>query len=436
MSGGFTCSICGESFDSARAKPGHRKSCSPTEEQLISAIQNLATELGQPPTGAEMDRRGRFSKGEYERPFGSWTKAVRVAGFEPRIEKKGSKLVNCDYCEKEVRKQISQLERNDHVYCRKQCQADHRKSGEVFNGADSPMWKGGSVKVECSYCGSELERIPSAASEQDEFYCNHECVGKHRAEFEFDDGDPNWNKTLLECANCGDHFYRKNNEFKDSSEAYLCSSDCRSQWQSAKRGPDAANWRGGPIETECTNCGEEIVRSRHATRSNENHFCSSECFNTWFSDLNPEDHPQWTGGPIEVRCRNCGSELLRKPHKAVNQDNHFCDHECYGEYRAEVITGENHHSWRGGTFPYGPGWNESKKKQVRERDDFECQTCGMTQTEHLEEYDRKLDVHHIIPARQFDEDDPSKNMMENLITLCRGCHRSWEGVPLRPEPQN
>ncbi|WP_083893991.1 HNH endonuclease [Haloferax mucosum] len=66
------------------------------------------------------------------------------------------------------------------------------------------------------------------------------------------------------------------------------------------------------------------------------------------------------------------------------------------------------------------------------RDQFRCQDCGVTQPEHIKKHERKLDVHHIVPARQFD--DPGKrNAMDNLVTLCRVCHAKWERMSgLRP----
>lgn len=92
----------------------------------------------------------------------------------------------------------------------------------------------------------------------------------------------------------------------------------------------------------------------------------------------------------------------------------------------EVYEGENQPQWNGGEFPYGSGWNDSKKKAVRERDDYQCQICELTQEEHREEYGRALSVHHIVPARQFDEGDPTKNEKENLVSLCQPCHQKWE----------
>jgi len=95
----------------------------------------------------------------------------------------------------------------------------------------------------------------------------------------------------------------------------------------------------------------------------------------------------------------------------------------------DMPTGKDHPKWNGGPAPYGPGWTRSKKRTVRERDNHTCQDprCSVTQADHLDKYGRKLDVHHLRKARDVD-DAEERNAKENLITLCRDCHRRWEKI--------
>lgn len=94
-----------------------------------------------------------------------------------------------------------------------------------------------------------------------------------------------------------------------------------------------------------------------------------------------------------------------------------------------IPRGEDHPAWNGGCDTYyGSGWINTANK-VRERDGNECQICQV-HTDELD-IDRGLDVHHIIPYRCFD-DDGKANDLGNLATLCRSCHREWEGIPLMP----
>jgi len=90
-------------------------------------------------------------------------------------------------------------------------------------------------------------------------------------------------------------------------------------------------------------------------------------------------------------------------------------------------SGENHPRYTGGDTAYGPGWHERKRREVRQRDDHTCRDprCSVTQSEHIKKYDERLHVHHLRKARDID-DPEERNAKENLITLCRDCHRRWE----------
>ncbi len=76
--------------------------------------------------------------------------------------------------------------------------------------------------------------------------------------------------------------------------------------------------------------------------------------------------------------------------------------------------------WTNDVNDYGPNWN-ALRQMVRQRDQFTCQMCGAV------EIDRAHHVHHKIPLRSFASLEQA-NALENLITLCPGCHRKAELV--------
>jgi len=81
-------------------------------------------------------------------------------------------------------------------------------------------------------------------------------------------------------------------------------------------------------------------------------------------------------------------------------------------------SGEDHWWWKDGTS--GSGYPDDfwfARKVARERDDFTCQLCGITE----EECGRELDVHHR-------DSDKTNNELSNLLSLCRSCHSRAEGL--------
>jgi 5-methylcytosine-specific restriction endonuclease McrA len=87
---------------------------------------------------------------------------------------------------------------------------------------------------------------------------------------------------------------------------------------------------------------------------------------------------------------------------------------------SEATAGEANPNWRGGySRRYGPGWATARDR-VRERDGI-CQHCGHDGSH------RRLEVHHIVPVREFrDATDAAVEDAHdegNLVLLCRRCHR-------------
>lgn len=80
---------------------------------------------------------------------------------------------------------------------------------------------------------------------------------------------------------------------------------------------------------------------------------------------------------------------------------------------------------------YGRSWIPQRER-ARERDNLQCQRCGMTKEEHLSEYDTVPHVHHITPWHEFD-DHEERNKLSNLITLCAACHKTYEKLPVKPQ---
>ena len=124
-----------------------------------------------------------------------------------------------------------------------------------------------------------------------------------------------------------------------------------------------------------------------------------------------DKNPNWNGGISKIKCycEDCGKGLGEK---AIFKNSKRC-FDCnlkfrVGENAANYINGK-------GNEPYSIEFTVELKEQIRERDNHECQCCGMTEEEHIIVNGRLLHVHHI---------DYNKQNCEkiNLITLCQGCN--------------
>jgi hypothetical protein len=111
----------------------------------------------------------------------------------------------------------------------------------------------------------------------------------------------------------------------------------------------------------------------------------------------------------------------------------FCSRECQSiGYR-----GDGHPRWKGGSQPILfdlSGWEE-KRSEAISRDDGECYVCGMNEYEHILEYGRSFDIHHVKPRRDFftgdswgEDEFEAANSLDNLVTVCASCHGIVEGM--------
>lgn len=82
--------------------------------------------------------------------------------------------------------------------------------------------------------------------------------------------------------------------------------------------------------------------------------------------------------------------------------------------------------WFDSINEYGPNW-QSQRAAVRARDRYRCSVCSVA-----EPPGREHDVHHKIPFRTFgyvpgmNDHYLQANRLENLVLLCRACHRRVE----------
>jgi len=181
-------------------------------------------------------------------------------------------------------------------------------------------------------------------------------------------------------------------------------------------------------EYNCSNCDETFEKLPSQMTDSDTQFCSDECMGEWMEEnKSGSDSPAWEGGAKTFTCIVCGDQFERYEVDETPTDKHYCSPECFGEWMSENNVGENHPLWKEentqNTY-YGPNWL-SKRKRVIQRDNYECQDCGISRNDHYANYNKDLEVHHKTPIRTF-EDTADANKLSNLITLCTTCHMKRE----------
>jgi hypothetical protein len=145
----------------------------------------------------------------------------------------------------------------------------------------------------------------------------------------------------------------------------------------------------------------EFCKKTFQPISSKTKFCSKECF-----DKSREKF---------FVCQNCGISFKRRP-RTMKPEPMFCGVSC----RAEYISGENHHGYRGGRYLDRDGfdlteWKNKIRPAILDRDHYTCKRCNATQETSI------IHVHHIIPWYLTKD-----NSQENLISLCISCHKFVE----------
>lgn len=192
-------------------------------------------------------------------------------------------------------------------------------------------------------------------------------------------------------------------------------------------GEHNGNWKDAKETTNCSRCGQ---RFEYYPSDKDGVYCS-DCVasaDEFLGDAYVKDAER-----VEKTCEQCGCSMNVLQSRLDKGNGRFCSQDCVGDWLSENVVGEKHHMWMEGDTVYRGKWWKVRRK-ARERDDHECRCCGTTATDE----GRELDVHHIRPVREFD-DPQDAHTLQNVVTLCRSCHRNVEEgnteVPQRTDEQ-
>lgn len=147
------------------------------------------------------------------------------------------------------------------------------------------------------------------------------------------------------------------------------------------------------IKRICKHCHKKILIRKNSKQL----FCSQVCYG---KSIVGEKSLFFKGG--KPTCIGCGKKL-----------------KSYGSKRCQKcnMQGELHPRYKDGTgrAPYSFDFIPKLKESIRKRDNYICQFCGMTEEEHVQKYNRVLEVHH-------KDHDRNNSKRSNLITACKKCN--------------
>jgi len=172
---------------------------------------------------------------------------------------------------------------------------------------------------------------------------------------------------------------------------------------------------------------ESVTRTEYRKRGAYSAGTLGDRFGTWNAALRAAGLPVNRRSAVEVICDECGETFTRpKCHIEREWTTHtFCSPACHGKWREGRIKGHEHPQFDPSAHDnYGANWETHRERAIR-RDDGQCVRCGMNRDQHRDQTGRDLHVHHITPRSAFD-DVADANRIENLVTLCAGCHADVE----------
>ena len=210
------------------------------------------------------------------------------------------------------------------------------------------------------------------------------------------------------CKACDERFYDPKSRRTYCKDCYTGS------------GTQNGNWKDAKERTECERCGNEF---EYYPSDKDGVYCSA-CVESADEFLGTPSYANKDIPRVDTQCEHCGETFTVLETRFKETPCRFCSHECLCDWMSELM-------YEGDRPPnvYNGDWL-SVRDGALDRDNHECQICGKTQ----EDIGNEPDVHHIDPIRTFD-DPQDAHTLDNVITLCRKCHRNVETDNLNcPDP--
>ncbi len=287
---------------------------------------------------------------------------------------------------------------------------------------------------ETRICKSCAEPFDVGYPSDPEVFCSRKCwrdyVTTHKS--------PRNQRVPITCTTCGKQFDVKPCRL---NERKYCSRDCQTIGRRRQRQKEIEQQFGKSIFTILYDlyCIQELGIKQIAKRIG----VSDRNLWDWFDDLGIERRErsdavalQWAGNEERKAAQK---DIIRRAIERGTFDPQriarIAKTDWARKRNSESKMGDknwaHHHAgplspnWNGGKiYYYGESWH-SQRNAARNRDNYTCQHCGITETI----LGKQLDVHHIRKFRLFGvAHHKEANHLSNLICLCPACHVIAEAI--------
>lgn len=284
--------------------------------------------------------------------------------------------------------------------------------------------RGYKAKKICDICGKEY--FCKLSHEKTSHYCSTECHRQYQLTIP-KEKHSRWKdiNRVQNCVICGDKF---------EVRPYLvgkqktCSKECLKKLQSQQRsGSGNVNYKE-KVKKICVVCRKEFYVKQ--SQSNKRATCSRKCLGEMNKrERSGENSPLWVDKQ-DVFCKTCGKKIIKKPSDIKSKFGNFCSRACYGEYRSQNCSLENHNLWKGGISyePYCIKFNNEFRNRVRAYFGYTCFMCGMPQSA----MNRVMSVHHV----HYNKKACCDNSPKLFVPLCGSCHSKTTSAKDRDSVMN
>lgn len=302
----------------------------------------------------------------------------------------------CEFCKVEF-----SSEKKDARFCSLKCLG----SSKIVN-----------VTKQCPTCDSSFEVKPSQIIGGKVVYCSKECWTLHLSKEMKGKGNHNFKRVTANCHTCNKEMSVQPSK-KRIKKYHFCSKECHIGGIGSTR---TGELNGNYIRVECTckECGVAFKRKPAEIRGET--YCSNECrlktLNRGEISIRSEKK--------EVKCLNCGVNILRTQYRLEKTNAHYCTLKCKDIHFAKTFrSGENAHNYsanktvadrmRERNYPEYRVWRTS----VYARDNYTCIVCE-------DNKGGNLIAHHL---RSYAKNPTLRTEIDNGVTLCSKCHSDFHG---------